>query len=70
MTLVLDTKRAESKPASTQEYRSGEIVEPGVYMDMETGTIVQVRERDELPEGTRVVRYRRRFRRLEAPSRA
>jgi hypothetical protein len=54
--------------ASTEEreYGSGEIVEPGYYVDLETGTIVQVRETDELPEGNRVVRYRRRFRRVPA----
>ena len=49
-----------------QEYGSGEIVEPGVYLDMDTGALVQIRERDELPEGNRVVRYRRRFRRVES----
>ena len=48
-----------------QEYGSGEVVEPGVYIDVETGSVVQIRERDELPEGNRIVRYRRRFRRVE-----
>lgn len=47
-----------------REYGSGEIVEPGVYVDLETGAVVQVQLRDELPEGSRVVRYRRRFRRI------
>ena len=51
-----------------QEYGSGEIVEPGVYLDIDTGAVVQIRERDELPEGNRVVRYRRRFRRVESTS--
>jgi len=50
----------------TPEFTSGDVVEPGVYVDVETGSVVQVRERDELPEGSRVVRYRRRFRRVEA----
>jgi hypothetical protein len=49
----------------SQEFKSGEVVEPGDYLDMDTGALVQVRERDELPEGNRVVRYRRRFRRVE-----
>ena len=49
-----------------EEYRSGEVVEPGVYLDMDTGAVVQVRERDELPEGNRIIRYRRRFRRVES----
>ena len=46
------------------EYGSGDVVDPGVYVDVETGSVVQVQERDELPEGNRVVRYRRRFRRV------
>ncbi|MCW3099396.1 MAG: hypothetical protein JWL77_5014 [Chthonomonadaceae bacterium] len=49
----------------SQEFNSGEVVEPGDYLDMDTGALVQIRERDELPEGNRVVRYRRRFRRVE-----
>ena len=49
-----------------REYTSGEVVEPGYYVDLETGTVVQVREADELPEGSRVVQYRRRFRRVSA----
>ena len=52
----------------TAEFDSGEIVEPGVYIDMENGAIVQVQERDTLPEGVRVVRYKRHFRRLESPA--
>lgn len=49
----------------SQELGSGEVVDPGVYLDMDTGAVVQIRERDELPEGNRIVRYRRRFRRVE-----
>ncbi len=49
----------------SQEFTSGEVVEPGDYLDMDTGALVQIRERDELPEGNRIVRYRRRFRRVE-----
>ena len=52
-----------------EEYRSGEVVEPGVYRDMDTGALVQIRERDELPEGNRVVSYHRRFRRVEPTQR-
>ena len=52
-----------------QEYGSGEIVEPGVYRDMDTGALVQIRERDELPEGNQLVSYRRRFRRVEPTQR-
>jgi hypothetical protein len=51
----------------TSEYTSGEVVEPGVYVDVETGAIVKVNERDELPQGRRVVMYRRRFRRVDSP---
>jgi hypothetical protein len=48
----------------TREFNSGEVVEPGVYVDIDNGAVVQVHERDELPEGNRVVRYPRRFRRV------
>ena len=50
---------------NTREYKSGEIVEPGVYIDVESGAVVQIREADELPEGSRMIRYRRRFRRVD-----
>lgn len=50
----------------SREYGSGEVVEPGVYIDVDTGAVVQVREPDELPEGSRIVRYARRFRRVES----
>ena len=55
---------AKSILSEEREYGSGEIVEPGVYVDVETGAIVQVQLRDELPEGSRVIHYRRRFRRI------
>ena len=48
-----------------REYGSGDVVEPGLYVDIETGATVLVREPDELPEGSRVIRYRRRFQRVE-----
>ena len=49
-----------------REYGSGEIVEPGYYVDIESGAVVQVNATDELPEGSRIVQYRRRFRRVPA----
>ena len=49
-----------------REYSSGEDVEPGIYFDMESGDVVHVLERDALPEGIRVVHYRRRFRKVAA----
>lgn len=48
-----------------REFASGEVVEPGVYIDVESGAIVKINETDELPDGSRMVRYLRRFRRLE-----
>jgi hypothetical protein len=51
--------------APVREYGSGEVVEPGIYMDMETGAVVEVYERDELPQGVRLVSYTRRFRRVD-----
>jgi hypothetical protein len=51
----------------TNEYGSGEVVEPGVYIDLDTGAIVKINERDELPEGQRVISYQRRFRRVDIP---
>lgn len=47
-----------------EEYVSGEVVEPGIYQDLESGAILEVHEPDALPEGTRVVYYLRRFRRV------
>jgi len=51
---------------NVREFGSGEVVEPGVYIDVETGAVVEMRERDELPAAVRLVRYRRRFRRVAA----
>lgn len=57
-------------PTSTlledREYGSGDIVDPGYYVDLESGAVVQVREPDELPAGSRTVEYRRRFKRVPA----
>jgi hypothetical protein len=52
--------------ATVREYGSGEIVEPGVYMDVDTGAVVEIYERDELPQEVRLVHYSRRFRRLDS----
>lgn len=49
---------------SVREYWSGETVDPGIYIDMETGDVVRVEERDTLPERVEVVHTTRRFRRL------
>ncbi len=52
-----------------REYGSGDIVEPGVYRDLDTGAIVRVQESDELPVGSRVMVYRRRFQRMTEETR-
>lgn len=57
---------AAASMTEEREYGSGEIVEPGYYVDLETGAVVQVNQTDELPEGSRIVQYRRRFRRVSA----
>jgi hypothetical protein len=49
---------------NVREYGSGEVVEPGVYIDVDTGAVVEMRERDELPEAIRIIHTRRRFRRV------
>ena len=48
--------------AKNREFGSGEVVEPGVYIDVDSGAVIKVNERDELPDGRRIVSYRRRFR--------
>lgn len=52
---------------NSEVFLSGEVVEPGVYEDLDTGALLEIHEPDELPDGTRVVRYRRRFRRVSGP---
>ncbi|GDX41152.1 hypothetical protein LBMAG21_14440 [Armatimonadota bacterium] len=49
-------------------FRSGEEVDPGVYIDMDSGDVIKVNERDSLPEGIQVIRYLRRYRRVEGAS--
>lgn len=61
MTNVLE--KGETRPEN--EFVSGEVVEPGLYVDLETGAKVQVVAPDELPEGSVTLRYRRRFRKVE-----
>ena len=51
--------------AEEREYASGEVVDPGVYIDLDTGSVVQMRATVELPEGSRIVHYRRRFKRID-----
>lgn len=46
-------------------FASGECVEPGLYRDVETGATVRVYEPDELPDGARIVRVPRFFRRVD-----
>ena len=62
MTSVLE--KGETRPEN--EFVSGEIVEPGLYVDLETGAKVQVVAPDELPEGSVMLRYRRRFRKVNS----
>lgn len=61
MTSVLE--KGETRPEN--EFVSGEVVEPGLYVDVETGATVQVVAADELPEGSVTLRYRRHFRKIE-----
>ncbi len=58
----MNQQRTEGR---AHEYRSGEVVEPGLYRDLDTGATVRIHETDELPDGTRVVRVLRRFQRVE-----
>ncbi len=43
-------------------FSSGDMVEPGVYRDIEAGSTITVRETDTLPEGMRIVHFTRQFR--------
>jgi len=67
MSKLLETKGIQStiSDSSQSEFGSGDVVAPGIYIDVETGAVVKMNEPDELPEGLRVVQYRRRFRRLQ-----
>lgn len=64
MTTIIDA-RARFAPHTLDEFISGEVVAPGVYVDVESGATVEVREADTLPEGRQLVSYTRRFRKLE-----
>jgi hypothetical protein len=48
------------------EFESGDLVEPGEYLDLDTGAIVKVQERDELPTGHKEISFTRRFRRIDS----
>ena len=67
MATLLEANQCETRQ---NEYRSGDVVEPGVYIDVETGSVVKIHEADELPEGHRVIHYRRRFRRIDSQTAA
>lgn len=60
-----DHNLTDQADSGTYEFVSGEIVPPGVYVDVESGATVRVAVADELPEGRVVMRYSRRFRRVE-----
>ena len=55
-----------SRKRKVNEYRSGDIVEPGEYIDMESGAKIHIHERDELPAGHKDVEYQRRFRKVDS----
>ncbi len=61
--LIEDLSLTENN--EVHEYGSGETVEPGLYLDVENGAMIEVREPDALPEGIRIVTYARRFRKME-----
>ena len=73
MTPVLDDGLRDNLPERAgnegQEFVSGQVVPPGVYVDVESGATVRVAVADELPEGRVVMRYNRRFRRVESETR-
>jgi hypothetical protein len=55
-----------SRKRHVNEYKSGDIVEPGDYIDIETGAKIHIHERDELPAGHKDVEYQRRFRKVDS----
>ena len=59
------TKRNPLVAVNADEFVSGEMVAPGTYIDMQTGSKVTICEADTLPDGVRVERYVRRFQRVE-----
>ena len=69
MTTILNDNR-EHLEDSKREFVSGDVVEPGAYVDVETGATVRILENDELPEGRAVIRYRRRFQRVDEMAKA
>ena len=70
MTPVFDNGLRDNLPEGAdnrgQEFVSGQVVPPGVYVDVESGATVRVAVADELPEGRVVMRYNRRFRRVDS----
>ncbi len=54
--------------SSEREYTSGELVQPGLYLDVDNGALIEVHLSDELPVGSKIIEYKRRFRRVEEDS--
>ena len=52
-------------PKRQDEFVSGDVVEPGVYVDVNSGALLTLHQADELPSETRIVRFARRFRRVQ-----
>ena len=48
------------------EFVSGQVAPPGVYVDVESGSVVTLRMEDTLPEGIRIQTFERHYRRAEA----
>lgn len=69
MKSVVDNN-VENLDSKKREFVSGDVVEPGVYVDVETGAMVHVLVNDELPEGRAVIHYRRRFQRVDGLAKA
>ena len=63
---VLNNSVETADMSGEREFVSGEVVEPGVYVDVESGAVIRVAQADELPEGRMVIRYDRRFRKIES----
>lgn len=51
-------------PLQPDEFVSGEKVEPGVYVDVETGATLTLMVADVLPDTVRLIHCQRRFRRV------
>lgn len=68
----MDRTRSSASPVRTTRtgaYQSGDTVPPGEYVDIVSGVVVRMLIEDALPDGVKVVRYARRFRRLTSAER-